>query len=135
MMVPKNLREVKEQSLAGYQLKTGYALILKHGCMGTFPALIADAGPHAIVVCTDRKVLEKVWEKLPKQPARLIELQLYVNDEEAVGFNVEVGNDAEPMSILNEELFAELAAREGAFKWASGLVSLSDEQDIQSPFL
>lgn len=132
-MIPKSLREVKEQQLAGYELKTGYLLILKHGLVGTFPALITEG--KELFICTDKKVLEKVWEKIEKRPARIIELQLYANEAKGVGFNVGVGDEAEPISILSEERFnALVGSREDAFRWSPGLMSLNEEAVI-SPFV
>ena len=132
-MIPKSLREVKERQLTGYELKEGYLLILEHGLMGTFPALIAEG--KELFICTDKKVLEKVWEKIEKRPARVIELQLYANEAEGVGFDVSVGDEAEPINILSEERFNALAnSREDAFVWASGLISLR-EKAVISPFV
>lgn len=131
-MAPKSLREVKDQRLAGYELKTGYLLVLKHGLMGTFPALIAEG--NELFICTDRQLLEKVWDKIEKRPARIVELQLYANETESVGFNVGVGDDAMPISILSEKRFNVLAkSGEYAFKWAPGLLSLENEV-VVSPF-
>lgn len=133
-MKPKSLREVKEQKLSGYELKTGYLLILKHELMGTFPALISKN--DELFVCTNKQLLEKVWEKIEKRPARIIELQLYANENENVGFNVIVGDRAEPISILSEERFNALVeSNEDAFEWAPGLLSLRDEGEIASPFI
>lgn len=134
MGAPKTLREVKEQGLTGYELKTGYLLILQHGLMGTFPALIAEN--EELFVCIDKQLLEKVWERLPKRPARVIELQMYVNNADGIGFNVGVGDRAEPISILSEERFATIIENsEDVFKWAPGLISLKDPGEIKSPFV
>ena len=127
-----NLREVKEKRLSGYELKTGYLLILKHGLMGTFPALIAEG--DELFVCTDKKILEMVWEKIEKRPARAIELQLFVNEAEGIGFNVGIGDDAEPITILSKEKFDALTEKKDAFEWAPGLLSLKEEEKVVSPF-
>jgi hypothetical protein len=132
MKTPKSLKEVKEKGLAGYELKTGYLLILSHGLMGTFPALITEN--DELFICTDKQLLEKVWDKIEKRPARVIELQLYANNAEGIGFNVGVGDDAEPISILSEEKFNALIERKNAFKWSPGLLSLKDEGEVKSPF-
>lgn len=131
-MAPKTLGEVKEQRLSGYELKTGYLLVLKHGLMGTFPALIAEG--DELFVCTDKQLLEMVWEKIQKRPARVIELQLYANEAEGVGFNVGVGDNAESIAILSRERFDALTEKEEAFKWAPGLLSLKEEK-VVSPFV
>lgn len=133
MTVLTSLREVKEQQLTGYELKTGYLLILKHGLMGTFLALITEG--KELFICTDKYLLEKVWEKIEKRPARIIELQLYANETESIGFNVGVGDEAEPISIFSEERFnALVSSREDAFRWSPGLMSLKEEE-IVSPFV
>jgi hypothetical protein len=134
MKKPKNLGEVKEGKFTGYELKTGYLLILKHDLMGTFPALIAEN--NELFVCTDKQLLEKVWEKLPKRPARVIELQLYANSDEGIGFDVRIGDEAQPIGILSEEEFHALVKdKKDAFKWAPGLISLKKEARVSSPFV
>lgn len=133
MEKPKNLGEVKRGRLPGYELKTGYALLLKHGLMGTFPALYFDR--EEPVVCVDRQLLAKVWQKLPKREARILEMQLYVNVAEKIGFDVSIGDQAEPLYILSEAEFEDRMNREEEpFKWAPGLLSLRDEREVCSPF-
>jgi hypothetical protein len=132
MTVPKNLGEVKSKRLAGYELMTGYYLELSHGLMGAFPALISEE--EELFVCTDKKLLEKVWEKLPKRKARVSLIQLYVNLTEKVGYNVLVGNEAEPIHVLSEEEFDSLKDRVEPFMWSPGLGSLRGGVDVKSPF-
>lgn len=132
MTVPKNLGEVKGKRMAGYELMTGYYLELSHGLMGAFPALISEG--EELFVCIDKKLLEKVWEKLPKRKARVSLIQLYANLTEKVGYNVRVGDEAEPIHILSEEEFDALANREEPFMWSPGLGSLRGAVDVRSPF-
>jgi len=131
MGIPRTLWEVKASNMNGYSLKTGYLLMLKHGLMGTFPALISQN--EELFVCLDKKLLQKVWEKLPLREAALNELQLYTNS--SIGFNVSVGDHTTPIRVLSEEDFIELCERENQpFKWAPGLINLKSSSKIKSPF-
>jgi hypothetical protein len=132
MKEPITLGDVKRSGQDGYELKTGYLLLLKHGLMGTFPALISE--DNELFICTDIEVLKKVWELLPKREAEVRELNLYANLSEKIGFNVEIGDHAESIRILTEEDFQAISVRDKPFKWQSGLLSLKDESNVASPF-
>lgn len=133
MKKPRTLGEVKNLRLPGYELRTGYLLVLKHGLMGTFPALIAQN--DELFVCTDMLVLHKVWENIEKKSARILELQLYANEAEGIGYDVSIGDRAEPIGILSRERFDVLISKKYPFKWAPGLLSLREEINVNSPFI
>lgn len=127
------LGKVKKEGLPGYQLKTGYLLVLKNGLAGTFPALISRN--YQLFICTDKKILEKVWEKIKKRPAKVVEVQFYANESEGIGFDVNMGDPAEAITILSEEKFNELVETlDIPFKWAPGWFYLTVRDQIESPF-
>ncbi len=132
--IPKNLGEMIEKDLAGFQLVKGYFLELEHGLMGFFPAIIASS--EKIVVCSDILLLKKVWELLPKRPAKLREVLLLADVEQRFGFDVQsqYREKAEPVHILSTGEFSELSQKPDSFKWSPGLLSLKKEFDVRSPF-
>lgn len=135
MATPKNLREVKEGNSDGYKLMTGYCLALTHGLMGFFPALISEKlKKDGLFVCVDKGVLEKVWERIEKREAHLIEKQLYISVDKCIAFDTSIGDSAEPIHVLSEDEFNELIKEDDPFMWAPGLFSLKDEGEVESPF-
>jgi hypothetical protein len=129
--IPKNLGEVKEKDLDGYNLKGGYFLQLKHELFGSFPALISK--DNKFFACMNKELLKKVWELLPKRKAVITEIDLYANIEENICFPLTCGDNTKPIHILNEKEMDSLSEKENPFKWASGLIGLKKE-DVTSPF-
>ncbi|MCK5285923.1 MAG: hypothetical protein KAJ58_01705 [Candidatus Pacebacteria bacterium] len=133
MTIPKNLGEVMREDLSGYKLKKGYFLRLKHGLMGTFPAIITEG--EKFFVCINKDLLKQVWGLLPKRNATVTELLLYVNLEKNLCFSSGAGDNAEPIHILSEKEFETLSGIKGSFIWASGLFDLTRGEVIDSPFI
>ncbi len=133
MQQSKNFGEAKERGLEGYGTMPGHVLVLKHGLMGAFPALIREG--LGLFICTDLEVLKKVWELLPKRQAKLLELELCANLAEKVAFNPQLGDEAQPIRILDEEDFRIISSRPDAFMWSPGLLSLDGEGEVLSPFV
>jgi len=131
--IPKNLGEMTGKDLAGFQLVKGYFLELEHGLMGFFPALIASN--NKIVVCSDILLLEKVWELLPKKPAKLRDVLLLADIDQRFGFDVQSqhGEETEAIHILSEAEFSGLSQKTDSFKWPLGLLALRSKPVI-SPF-
>jgi len=132
MQRPKNFGEAKERGLEGYETMLGHVLVLKHGLMGTFPALIRES--CEVFVCTDLEVLKQVWELLPKRQAKLLEFELHANLTEKIGFRADLGDEAQPIIILDEEGFRALSLKPDTFMWSPGLLSLDGEGEVLSPF-
>ncbi|NTW22701.1 hypothetical protein HGA34_04155 [Candidatus Falkowbacteria bacterium] len=132
MQKPTTMGEAREQGLEGYEAIPGYLLILKHGLMGTFPALVSEG--LELFICTDLEVLKKVWELLPKRQAKLLELNLLANLSEKIAFNAEIGDEGRAIRILAEEDFEALSRQPDAFMWSPGLLSLTGEGVVPSPF-
>ena len=102
MTVPKNLGEVRDELLNGYELTNGYYLQLQHSTILVLPALIK--GELEPFVCVDRALLKKVWERMPKRHARVTEVLLYANVAKNIAFSILLGDEAEPLHILSEKL-------------------------------
>jgi len=110
---------------------------LKHGLMGQFPALFSHTMEPFI--CVDRELLKKVWERLPRKKAEIIEILILFHPGSNTCFSLEGrGKErlkTEPLTVLTEEDLTEMTAVEGAepFKWAPGLISFTDKSHISPP--
>ena len=121
--VPGCLLGVLDGDKSGYELSIIYFLEIKHGLMGTFPAISID--DRSIFITTDLAVLEVLWQKLPRRDSKISRRIAYVNKETKVGFVLGSGDVAEDLARKPVRLFFmdDLSKHpEEKFRWANGLI-------------
>ena len=125
-------------NLDGWRLCEGYYIQLKHGLMGTFPALVSKTGKD--FVCLSEETVKKAVSFLSDRPYRADPLLLLVNEKEKIAFMVadvegkwrynsdqrgyepedRIQYDSASLAILTEEDLRDMKAHD--LKWAAGLV-------------
>ncbi len=123
---PNNLKDLLEGDRAGWVSKPCWALELKHGLMGFFPAIV-KAMPKIMLITSDRDSIFHVWKSLKPRDSKLIALECMVNEAGTVGYAMRLESDFEkkqslPLKIFGTSEIEELFAKNPApFKWAPGL--------------
>ena len=114
-----------------WKLVKCYAMILKHGLMGTFPLLQDDT--TKIVLTLDKSVMKKLWESLRPRRVELVELNTMANFKEGLVIPLDQpeGDDCSSDDWLLVQFF-DPAQAEG-LRYASGLLSLEDESNTKFP--
>ena len=131
-MDPKELEKVADlfgHDLAGWQIAECHFLELAHGLMGRFPAIDED---KRIVMTLDKRLLEQVWKKLTRRPAKITSLMVVVHPASGVAFNLKNEGDIEPFHILSAEAVEALCQKENPVHWTQGLLQLP-EQPVAHP--
>ncbi len=134
---PMKLADVMDEDLAGFKLAEAYFLELSHGLMGFFPAIFKK--DKEMMVCLDKSLLKKVWSRLPRKKAKVVEAIVLVSMEGSFGFDVRNENkeNVKPVHILLEQEFNQLIKKNkdtSPFEWAPGLLGLKEEESVRSPF-
>ncbi len=127
--LPETLLElINSGDHRGFVLAMGHFAELKHGSMGTFPAIEAESGE--IIITTDVLVLSAVCKTLPPRPMRAGFQLLYIDHKTGMAYPVLSIDDlarletAKPFQTLTRARFDELSANsDKPFKWSPGLVS------------
>ncbi|MFH1423385.1 MAG: hypothetical protein ABIG29_00280 [Candidatus Nealsonbacteria bacterium] len=125
-------------NLDGWRISEGYSIILKHGLMGRFPALVSKTGKD--FVCLSEEAVKEAVSLLSNRPYSADPTLFLVNEKERIafmlpdveaqwknnvnqrGFKLEhrIDYDSESLVILMEEDLKNMKA--GDLKWAPGLV-------------
>ncbi len=129
------LKDVIGKELPGWQSLYGYFMERAHGCMGSFPVIKSET--KQIVVCLNRKDLEKIWYKLPIHQVKVSKYLFHVNKAEKLaiimgGIQGDDANSDDFFLIQDGEIEAYLKEEE-FFEYASGLLSLVDESHATFP--
>jgi len=126
--LPCNLKELLEGNRRNFfTCKPCWALELKHGLMGFFPATVKEQ-PKVMVITSDRDSIFRVWRSLAPRDSKLIALECMVNDAGTVGYVMRLESDSEkkqslPLKIFSADEIEELFAKDPApFVWAPGLL-------------
>lgn len=131
--VPANLKDLLDSKVPGYELKPAYFLILDHGCMGAFPALIN--GTDRVILTTDADLIHDVWKTMTPRKSKIGTIDYYSNEEFSLGFPVLGSSDydnerSKPQHILTRSEFESLTCDgRAAFHWAPGLVGNDMNQE------
>jgi hypothetical protein len=133
-MKSSELIALSDQS--GWRISEGYYIQLKHGLMGTFPAIISKTGND--FVCLTQEDVTKVVSLLPKRPYEATNTLFYINEKEKIAFilsdlgekwrlnsyekNCEYRENYESKSVvlLTKEDVEKM--KSGDLKWAPGLI-------------
>ncbi|MBD3251653.1 hypothetical protein GF380_04350 [Candidatus Uhrbacteria bacterium] len=120
------LCELEGVDLQHWTVGRCYLLELEHGCMGTFPAIVADTGDPILVL--ERPHLEIAWDHLESRRAKVSDFYaLICLAEPSCAFSLE-GRELEQHRVVRvwkEQELRELCATEGAVEWAPGLLSFN----------
>ena len=115
-------------SLDGWQLRTGYWAELKHGLMGTFPALTReDKKPF---MCLDIKILANILEKhLTHRRFKINSPLVLASVTEDIAFCLNtmvdmhnLGRVSEPFALVGSDKLMRLKKADDPFLWAPGLI-------------
>jgi hypothetical protein len=133
-MDPKGLAKLSDlvgQDLAGWIITECYFLELKHGLMGSFPAVSDD---KEVIATLNKSALGKVWDQLEKRPAKVSSLRVIAHPEKGVAFCLDnyMKGDTEPLRTLSTEEITALCEKKDAIQWAPGLTALA-EQSVPDP--
>lgn len=138
--VPATLFELfKGDWQKDYVLKRAYYAELSHGLMGFFPAVFS-LDDRRMVVTTDLRLMERVWQLLEPRDAKLREAVAYINESTAIAYlyadSTLERENRKPFKVLTVSEFESLAvAKEQPFKWAFGLIGcrrLEESEHIRS---
>lgn len=127
MSEKKRVKDLLGQDLAGYKLTECYYLELKHGLMGTFPAIYND-GTGDVILTPDIEVIQEVEKKLEDRPHKMGSILCLVSsgDENAHAFSLAASEilEGKRIRILTWQGYVMLEAATGTnpFKWAPGLI-------------
>lgn len=132
----KSSRLLALPDLAGYRLMTCYWVELKHGLMGTYPALTIE--PEDIFFCTDKQTLGEILKILPRQRFKVNSSLALVNEANHVAFDItamvschKIKEDSDSVCIISAEDLANMQktrkSNKPLFKWAPGLISLVED--------
>jgi hypothetical protein len=130
--VPKHLKALLAGDRVGYALMTCYALELKHGLMGFFPAI--QKGTKKIVIVPDKSLIFRIWRSLEPRDSRLIVHEYMVNMTLGVAYPMRTENyeqeESRPLKLFSvEEVNALYATDPHPFDWARGLWGASTSQN------
>lgn len=124
------LFDLLKTELNDWTLRTGYYLELKHGLMGTFPALMRRN--KRVVVCLTEGLMHQVASRLPARDNTIGSALFLVNEKAKVAFSLSglpsLPDDAtrrEACYLLTNKEFEALVSRckRSPFIWAPGLIS------------
>lgn len=122
--------------LDGWKIAPCYYLELDHKLMGMFPAI---TGNEEIVVVLDKSLLQKVWKRLPRKPAKVTSLMVIVHQESGIAFNLEKENydcaDTDPLHVFSSEAIEALCQKEDSFRWTPGLILVFDKPVLDPIFV
>lgn len=112
-------------NLSDFRIGMGYWLELKHGLMGTFPALTTkDDEPF---FCLNEDAVRKALSLLSKRSFRINKTLLLINEKKKTAFDLLVvvrrwdrGEESESAPIFTEDDLGGMKV--GDLKWAPGLV-------------
>jgi hypothetical protein len=127
MTTPGTLKElIAQENHYGFRLAMGHYAELKHGLMGTFPAIESKSGN--MIMTTDLELLKQVCATLPARQFRFGAQLIYVNIESGVAYPVldtyeQSLERSKPFKTFTRERFEELSKMECPFRWTPGLVS------------
>ncbi len=123
--LPKHLKELLAGNRAGYELMTCYALEIKHGLWGFFPATRKDTKMIAIV--SDKALIFRIWRSLEPLNSQLIRSEYMGNRSLGVVYPMAVidvdKEQSRPLKLFSvDEVEALFQADPAPFEWARGLI-------------
>lgn len=121
----KKLANLFGHDLAGWKITQCHFLELEHGLRGRFPAVTED---EKIVATLDKRLLQKVWQRLPRRPAKVTSLMVVVHQESGVAFHLEnyLNEDTEPLHVFSGEAIEALCRKKDSVRWVPYLLQMSD---------
>jgi hypothetical protein len=133
MKLHKELCLVKVLEQERYHLVTGYLLESERSLGLSFPALISKNNQSFI--CIEKEILKKVWGLIEKRPAKITEIQLYVNSLKDVGFKIISKDRIKPVHVLFNNELDIISKKDKPFNWKGGLYFYEiSREEIISPF-
>lgn len=114
------LSELFNHDLAGWQLRNGYYLRIKHSGMGTFPAIQVD--DNQPVICLSREDLRAVYEQLTSQRSEVVTLPLLLSPQGDMAYRLDGIDfpDTKPLHVTTRE---EIDQLDSSFRWAVGILT------------
>jgi hypothetical protein len=137
---PATLGGLFGKDLAGWQITSGYFLELKHGLMGTYPAILDDVsgdGDGEIVLVIEKRLLHEVWKRVPRANAVITTILVVANTELGVAFFL--GDNYRPeqkqvLRLFSDGDIAKICEKRTTFRWAPGLFGARNEHAIPPDF-
>ena len=122
--LPSHLEELLKGGREGFTLQICYLLVIKHGLMGTFPAILKDT--KIVVITPDKDSIVRVWRSLRPTDSRIIVDSWMVSDELGVGYRM-CSESSERAESRPHKIFAKaeieglFAKKKQPFEWTPGL--------------
>lgn len=130
--LPPHLGELLRGKHEGFALKVCFYLRIKHGLMGTFPAILK--GTKIVLTSPDKESILRVWKSLMPRNSELVADSWMVNEK--VGVAYRMSSDASermrsnPQKIFSKDEIEALFAKDpNPFKWAPGLFGADVSKD------
>jgi hypothetical protein len=122
--LPRHLEELLKSKRDGFGLKICYFLQIKHGLMGTFPAILKDT--RVVIITPDKESIIRVWKSLRPRNSEIIADSWMVNEKIGVAYHMSSDDSERKQSrphklFSKDEIEALLAKDPQSFKWAPGL--------------
>lgn len=130
--VPKHLKALLAGDRSGYELMTCYALEIKHGLWGFFPAI--QKGTKKIAIVSDKALIFRIWRSLEPRDSALIVSEYMVNFALGVVYPMQTNSfnqeQSRPLKIYTKEEVETLFQSDPKpFEWAPGLLGASTSQN------
>lgn len=123
--LPRHLKDLLEGDRTGWTSRACYALEIKHGLMGFFPAIVRET--KIMVVVPDKELIFRVWKSLDPRDSKIISRECMVNESGTVAYSMQLGSDfdkiqSRPLKLFKASEIEELFAKDATpFAWAPGL--------------
>lgn len=123
--LPRNLAELLSTvERQNYTLKTCYYLELKHGLMGTFPAILKDT--EVVVLVSEKELILSVWKSLKPNDSRVVPWEYMTDEKVGVAYPMQIGEEQRhslPLKLFTREEVEKLFVEDkNPFKWETGLI-------------
>jgi len=131
--LPRHLKDLLDGDRVGWAIKACYALEIKHGLMGFFPAIAK--GTNIMILVPDKELIFRIWQSLDPRDSQVLPLECMVNEIATVAYPMRLGSDYEksqsrPLKLFSASEVEDLFAKDVApFTWAPGLFGADMDQE------
>lgn len=131
--LPRNLEELLKKVPDSFELKMCHFLRIKHGLMGTFPAILKDT--EVMVITTDKDSIIRIWKSLKPRRSEIVTEVCMVNEQLGVCYTMASDEfdqtQSKPLKLFSKKDIEEsFASNKQPFRWAPGLfgAEISEQQ-------
>jgi hypothetical protein len=126
--LPKNLKVLLKENRSEYELKRCYALEIRHGLMGYYPAVVK--GTKMVIIVSNPELIFRIWKSLEPRDSELTVFEGMTREDIGVVYAMRAKDyeqeESRPHKLFSysevEELFKKSPE---PFNWAPGLFGAS----------